>query len=166
MSIAPFETFPAADRHVILTVGTKQWSRFCQAVGRPDLSDHPRFATYALRGEHVEELREILVPITWLRPVGTWVSEMEAIGVPCGPVNTVDQVVRDPQIKAREMLVEILDAEAGPVTVAGLPIKLSATPGALQGRAPRLGEHTEEVLAGWLHLSADEVAHLRKGGVV
>jgi CoA:oxalate CoA-transferase len=165
-SIAPFEAFPAADGHVILAVGTKQWSRFCQAVGRPDLTDHPRFATNALRAEHVEELREILVPITRQKPVATWVSEMEAIGVPCGPVNTVDQVVRDPQIKAREMLVEILDAEAGPVTVAGLPIKLSATPGSLQGRAPRLGEHTEEVLAGWLHLSADEVAHLRKDGVV
>lgn len=165
-SIAPFEAFPAADGHVILAVGTKQWERFCEAIGRADLVHHPRFATNALRAEHVEELREILVPITRQKRVATWVSEMEAIGVPCGPVNTLDQVVRDPQIKAREMLVEILDPEAGPITMAGLPIKLSATPGTVQGRAPRLGEHTDDVLAEWLHLPGDEVARLQQEGVV
>lgn len=165
-SIAPFEAFPTSDGHVILAVGTKQWERFCHAVGRPDLAQHPRFATNALRAEHVDALREILVPITREKSVATWITEMEAIGVPCGPVNTVDKVVRDPQVKAREMLVEVMDPDAGPICVAGVPIKLSRTPGHVRGRAPRLGEHTEAVLAEWLHLAPDAVARLREEGVV
>jgi len=165
-SIAPFEAFPAADGHVILAVGTKQWERFCHAVGRADLAAHPHFATNALRAEHVEELREILAPITGRKSVATWVSEMEAIGVPCGPVNTVDRVVQDPQVKAREMLVEVQDAAVGPIPVAGLPIKLSVTPGKVGGRAPCLGEHTEAVLAEWLSLPADAIARLRADGVI
>jgi CoA:oxalate CoA-transferase len=165
-SIAPFEAFPATDGHVILAVGTKQWERFCHAVGRPDLAAHPHFATNALRAEHVDELREILAPITQRKPVAAWVREMEAIGVPCGPVNTVDRVVQDPQVKAREMLVEVQDAAVGPIPVAGLPIKLSMTPGKVGGRAPGLGEHTETVLAEWLSLPADAVARLRADGVI
>ena len=91
---------------------------------------------------------------------------MEAIGVPCGPVNTVDRVVQDPQVKAREMLVELQDAEAGPIPVAGLPIKLSATPGKGAARAPRLGEHTEAVLAEWLNLPPEAMARLQADGVI
>jgi CoA:oxalate CoA-transferase len=165
-SIAPFEAFPAADGHVILAVGTKQWEPFCRAVGRPDLVAHGHFATNALRAEHVDELKEILAPITRRRSVAAWVSEMEAIGVPCGPVNTVDRVVRDPQVKAREMLVEVQDAEAGPITVAGLPVKLSATPGKVAARAPHLGEHTEAVLAEWLSLPPDAITRLRADGII
>lgn len=165
-SIAPFEAFPAADGQVILAVGTKQWARFCQAINRPDLIEHPLFSTNALRADHVDELREILAPITRQKPVAVWIQEMEAIGVPCGPVNTVEQTVKDPHVQAREMILKTLDPEAGPVSMAGLPIKLSATPGAIQGPAPRLGEHTETVLAEWLHLQPSAVARLREEGVV
>ncbi len=165
-SIAPFEAFQAADGHVILAVGTKIWPRFCQAIGRPDLIQHPHFSTNALRAEHVEELYAILAPILRQKRVETWVKEMEAIGVPCGPVNTVDKVVQDPQVQAREMVVAVEDPEAGRISMAGVPIKLSATPGRVQGRAPRLGEHTEEILAGWLHLAPETVARLRAEGVV
>ncbi len=165
-SIAPFEAFPAADGQVILAVGTKQWARFCEAIQRPDLIDHPHFATNALRAEHVDELREILAAITRQKPVASWIEEMEAVGIPCGPVNTVDRVIRDPQVLARQMLVEVADPALGSLSMAGVPIKLSATPGAIQGPAPRLGEHTEAVLAGWLKLSPEEVAGLRAEGVV
>jgi CoA:oxalate CoA-transferase len=165
-SIAPFEAFPAADGHVILAVGTNIWPRFCEAIGRSDLIEHPHFATNALRADHVEELREILVPITRQKPVEVWIKQMEAIGVPCGPVNTVDKVVQDPQVQARDMVVTVPDPEAGAVSMAGVPIKLSATPGGVQGPAPRLGEHTEAVLAEWLHMPPDEVARLRQEGVI
>ena len=165
-SIAPFEAFPASDGQVILAVGTKQWARFCQAIGRPDLIEHPHFATNALRAEHVDELRETLAPVTRQKPVAVWIQEMEAEGIPCGPVNTVDRVVNDPHVQAREMLVNQLDPEAGPVCMAGFPIKMSATPGGIQGPAPRLGEHTDAVLAEWLHLQPSAVARLREEGVV
>ena len=165
-SIAPFEAFPAKDGHVIMAVGTKIWERFCQAIERPDLVNHPHFATNALRAEHVNELYEILAPIMRQKTVETWIQEMEPIGVPCGRVNTVDKVVKDPQVQAREMIVSVEDPDAGTISMAGVPIKLSATPGKVQGRAPRLGEHTETVLAEWLGLSADAVAQLRQAGVV
>ena len=165
-SIAPFQAFPAADGQLILAAGPNHWERFCQVIGRPDLIAHPRFATNALRAEHVEELGEVLSAITCQKPVAVWMQEMLTAGIPCGPVNTVDKVVKDPQVLAREMLVDIQDPKAGPVTVAGFPIKLSATPGRAQGPAPGLGEHTEAVLAEWLHVSADAVARLREEGVV
>ena len=165
-SIAPFEAFPAADGQVILAVGTKQWARFCQAINRPDLIEHPDFRTNALRADHVDALREILAPIFQQKTVAVWIQEMETIGIPCGPVNTVDKTVKDPHVLAREMIVNAVDPEAGPVSMAGLPIKLSATPGAIQGPAPRLGEHTESVLAEWLHLQPVAVARLQEEGVV
>ncbi|HYL82547.1 MAG TPA: CaiB/BaiF CoA-transferase family protein [Candidatus Acidoferrum sp.] len=165
-SIAPFEAFPAADGQVILAVGTKQWARFCQAIGRPDLIQHPDFSTNALRADHVDALRDILAPIFQQKSVAVWIQEMETIGIPCGPVNTVDKTVKDPHVLAREMIVSAVDPEAGPVSMAGLPIKLSATPCAIQGPAPRLGEHTESVLAEWLHLQPGAVARLREEGVV
>jgi CoA:oxalate CoA-transferase len=165
-SIAPFEAFEAADGHVILAVGTNIWARFCEAIARPDLIEHPRFATNALRAEHVEELHEILAPIVRQKRVETWVKEMEAIGVPCGPVNSVDKVVHDPHVKAREMVVQVPDPVAGAVSMAGVPIKLSATPGKVQGAAPRLGEHTDEILGEWLHMAPEAVARLRGEGVV
>jgi crotonobetainyl-CoA:carnitine CoA-transferase CaiB-like acyl-CoA transferase len=78
----------------------------------------------------------------------------------------VDKVVMDPHVQAREMIVSVEDPEAGTVKMAGVPIKLSGTPGKVQGRAPRLGEHSEEILAEWLGLTADAVARLRREGVV
>ena len=165
-SIAPFEAFPASDGTVILAVGQKQWERFCQALGLSELVADPRFVDNAKRSEHVEELVKILSAVTRTKPVDTWVREMDAIGIPCGPVNSVDRVVRDPHVLAREMLVEVKDPQAGPVTVAGFPIKLSLTPGSLQGPAPRLGEHTEAVLADWLRLTPEAVARLRQEGAV
>jgi CoA:oxalate CoA-transferase len=165
-SIAPFQAFPASDGQVIIAAGPNHWERFCQVLGRPDLVAHPRFATNALRAENVVEMSAIMSDVTRGKPVATWMQEMLAAGIPCGPVNTVDKVVKDPQVLAREMLVDVQDPKAGPVTVAGFPIKLSATPGKAQGPAPGLGQHTEAVLADWLHISADAVARLREEGVV
>lgn len=165
-SIAPFEIFPAADGDIVLAVGTRQWARFCEHLGRPDLAADPRFATNAQRAEHVEALRAILVEITRRKPVAAWLADMEAIGVPCGPVNRVDQVLADPQVQARGMVVEVEHRPGGKVRMAGTPMKLSATPAAVRGPAPNLGEHTEATLAGWLGLDGGTIAGLRAGGVI
>ena len=165
-SIAPFQAFSAADGQVIIAAGPNHWDRFCQIIGRPDLVAHPQFATNALRAEHVEELGRILGAIIQQKTVAEWMRIMLDAGIPCGPVNTVDKVIQDPQIRAREMLVDIQDPTAGPITVAGFPIKLSATPGAARGPAPGLGEHTEVVLEQWLGLEPAAVARLREEGVV
>jgi crotonobetainyl-CoA:carnitine CoA-transferase CaiB-like acyl-CoA transferase len=92
--------------------------------------------------------------------------EMPAGGIPCGPVSTVDQAVRDLRAPAREMLVEIRDPKAGPVALAGFPIRLSATPERAQGPAPGLGERADSVPADRLHTSADSAVRLREEGVI
>jgi crotonobetainyl-CoA:carnitine CoA-transferase CaiB-like acyl-CoA transferase len=100
-----------------------------------------------------------------LRPSAQWVREFEAAGVPVGPVNRIGDMLADPQVAAREMVVEVQHSRAGTVKALGLPIKFSATPGAITRGAPVLGEHTGEILAG-LGYSAAEVEALVKEGAV
>jgi CoA:oxalate CoA-transferase len=165
-SIAPFEAFPAKDGYVIFAVGTAHWDAFCRALGRTDLAGEERFATNALRAEHVDELREIIAAVTPEKTVAEWVAEMEAAQVPCGPINTTREVAAHPQVAARQMLVDVEHEGIGAVRMAGCPVKLSETPGEAQGPAPALGEHSEAVLAEWLGMSLEEVEELRLSGVV
>jgi len=165
-SIAPFEAFEAKDGYIVLGVGTNHWERFCKMLGREDLLHDPRFATNALRAEHYTVLKPILAEILQTRTVAEWLRDMEKAGIPCGPINAVDQVVGDPQVKAREMIVEVEHQTGGKVRMAGIPIKLSSTPGGIQGSAPLLGEHTEKVLTQLLGYSSEEVGQLRQEGIV
>jgi CoA:oxalate CoA-transferase len=95
-----------------------------------------------------------------------WVEELAKIGVPCGPVNTIDKVVEDPQIRAREMIVDLSTQFAGKVQIPGIPVKLSQTPGQVDEPAPMLGQHTEEVLANLLGIPKTEIHNLQKLGII
>ena len=165
-SIAPFEAYPTRDGHVIFAVGTAHWEAFCRALGRAEMAKEERFATNALRAEHVEELRELIAEVTPGKTAADWIRVMEAAGVPCGPILSVDEVAAHPQVEARRMLVEVEHEGIGAVRMAGCPVKLSATPGGVQGPAPALGAHSEAVLAEWLGTSAEDVEALRAQGVV
>ena len=99
------------------------------------------------------------------RPASAWLEALLAAGVPCGPIYTVDEIVEDPQVRAREMLVELDHPSAGRITVPGLPVKCSGTPGSIRRPPPRLGEHTEEVLSE-VGISAGEILRLRSQGVI
>jgi CoA:oxalate CoA-transferase len=147
-------------------VGTKHWTRFCDSVGLPGLAENPRFETNALRTEHYKELRPILAEVIKTKRVEEWIGEMEEIGIPCGPINTVDRVVADPQVQAREMIAEVEHAGVGKVKMAACPVKLSETPSGIQGPAPTLGQHTEEVLIRLLGYSTEQVETFRQEGVV
>jgi CoA:oxalate CoA-transferase len=164
--ITPFEAFEAKDGFVVLGVGTKHWPRFCRALGLPALDQDRRFATGALRIEHYDSLRPIVADIIKTKSVAEWIRAMEEIGIPCGPVNTVDRVVADPQVQARDMIVEVDHEGVGRVSMAGCPVKLSSTPAGIQGPAPHLGEHAGEILTGLLGRSPEEVARLKADGVV
>lgn len=164
--ITPFEVFQAKDGPVVLGVGTKHWQRFCDAVGLPNLAEDSRFATNAMRTEHYEILRPILAEVIKSKTVTEWIRELEEVGIPCGPINTVDRVVADPQVQARQMIVEVEHEGVGRVRMAGCPVKLSATPAAIQGPAPKLGEHTEQILTQFLGYSMEQVNTLRQEGVV
>ena len=166
-AITPFEVFESADGYVVIAIGNNElWRKFCEHVGQPELIDDERFNTNALRTENHEALFPILAEIMCQRTTDEWVEALEAIGVPCGPVNTVDKVANDPQVLARDMIAEVEHDTTGTVQVPGIPIKLSATPGQIDAPAPNLGEHTSEVLTGLLGLGVEEVNQLKQEGIV
>ena len=166
-AITPFEVFESADGYVVIAIGNNElWRKFCEHVGQPELINDERFHTNALRTENHEALFPILAEIMRRRTTDEWVETLEAIGVPCGPVNTVDKVANDPQVLARDMIAEVEHDTTGTVQIPGLPIKLSETPGQIDAPAPNLGEHTSEVLTGLLGLETEEVNQLKQDGTV
>lgn len=165
-SIAPFEAFEAKDGYVIFAVGTPHWERFCRIIGREDLLQDPRFATNALRAENHAALQPVIADAAKTRTVRDWIEVMEKAGVPCGPINRIDQVVADPQVQARGMIAAIHDPEVGVTRLPGSPIKLSRTPGCVDRPAPRLGEHTADVLKEWLGLEAQTIDALKQEQII
>jgi CoA:oxalate CoA-transferase len=166
-AITPFEVFESADGYVVIAIGNNElWRKFCEHVNHPELIDNERFHTNALRTENHESLFPILAEIMCRRTTDAWVEALEEVGVPCGPVNTIDKVVNDPQVLARDMIAEVEHEVTGTVQIPGIPIKLSETPGQIDAPAPNLGEHTSEVLTGLLGLEAEEVNQLKQDEVL
>ncbi|MHA1153107.1 MAG: CaiB/BaiF CoA transferase family protein [Alphaproteobacteria bacterium] len=168
-NVVPYDVLPAADGTFILAVGNDaQFARFCDFAGAPGLAEDPRFATNANRVRNRTALYEVLPGLTAKKPAQEWLDGLIERGVPCGPVNTLDQVFADPQVRHREMRVTLPypGAEGGEIDLIGNPIKYSKTPVAYDRPPPRLGEHTEEVLEELLDLSPAEVAALRDAGAI
>jgi len=137
-TIVPYRGFPTKDREIVIAVASqKLWRTFCDLLDRPDLADHPDYATNALRVKHRTALEPLIADILRTRTCAEWEPLFAAHGIPCSPIRTFDEVAADPQSAAREMF---LDAGGFPVT--GVPVKLSSTPGQTRGRAPKLGENT------------------------
>ena len=145
---APYQALRTRDGYITVGGNTQRlYARLCEAIGRPELIDDPRFTDnpqrMANRPQLVVELERALTE----RDTGDWVDTLLAAGVPAGPLHDVQQVVNDPHTKAREMVVEMEHPEAGTVYGLGIPVKLSATPGSVRRPAPLLGQHTEEILS-------------------
>lgn len=147
-SIVPFAAFRTGDGHVVIAAGNDQlFRRMCGALQRPDMAEDPRYATNAKRAEHVVALGMEIEEVLQMQPTAHWLGVLEAAGVPCGAINDVSQVVADPQIAARNMLVTLEGFEDSPVRVAGNPIKMSAfADPSHRGAVPRLDEHREKLL--------------------
>jgi CoA:oxalate CoA-transferase len=166
-SITPFEAFRAKDGYVIIAIGNdKLWEKFCNLISRPELVSDERFVTNGKRTENQKALKAILDTVFPQRTVEEWLQDIDDAGIPCGPINAVDSIIADPQIKAREMIVETEHPIAGVIKMAGVPIKLSATPGAVEKAAPLLGQHTEEILCELLGMSAQQIEALRSEKVL
>ncbi|MCH7577981.1 MAG: CoA transferase [Chloroflexi bacterium] len=165
----PFQAFPTKDGWIVLALSwgvPNQWELLCATIGRPDLIDDPRFDSPALRTEHHAELEPVLNEALRQRTTEEWLREFDAIGLPCGPLNDIPHAAEHPQVKAREMLVEVEHPAGFSLKVPNTPVRLSRTPGAIQGPPPAIGEHTDEVLTSLLGLSAEEIAALRAAEVV
>lgn len=152
-SITPFSSFTAKDGYIIVGAGNDRlWERLCDILGRSDLVRDKRFDTNSNRTTNVKELMVILNEIFKDKTIVEWLSVLENAGLPCAPINTIDRIVNDPHIKAREMIVEVEHPVAGKLKMPGVPVKMSLTPGSVDFPAPLLGQHTNEVikeLLGW-----------------
>jgi len=149
-SIAPFDAFPTGDSHIIIAAGDNgSFRRLCTTLGSAALLDDPRFADNQRRLEHQAELKEALSAALAADSADNWLRRLRAAGLPCGPINTFAEIVADPQIAARNMLVEVDDPRAGRVRLFGCPIKMSAFPDPhLRPTAPELDGDRDRILAG------------------
>ena len=147
-SIAPFQAFATRDGHVVVAAGNDAlFAKLCAALERPGLASDPRFASNELRTRHVDALAAELGRAFAERASAEWLARLEAAGVPCGPLNDVAAVLADPQVRARNMVVEVLDPEAGRVALAGNPVKLRGVPDPpTRAPAPRLDEHRDAIV--------------------
>ena len=144
---SPYQCFQTADGYI--TVGASQQRFFadlCALTGLPELVSDARFVSNAERVKHNDALVTLLAAKIVMQPSSHWLSALEERGIPAGPVLHYDEVYTDPQILARDMVVETVHPVTGPFRTMGVPVKLSATPGSVRRAAPRLGEHTDEVL--------------------
>ena len=161
-NVVPYQVFEVADGHLILAVGNdRQFAKFCEVAGRPDLAQDPRFTRNADRVRNRATLVPLLAIEMKRRARREWLEALEAAKVPCGPINDLAEVFADPQVRAREMTVEIPHPLAGHVRLVGSPMKFSATPVRYRRAPPLLGADTDEVLREF-GITADEVAELRK----
>jgi len=166
-NIVPYQTFQAANGWIIVAVGNDgQFRRFVEAGGIPELADDPRFATNPQRVANRDVLVPILAEMVKRFGKGEWIDKLEAAGVPCGPINSLDEVFDNEQVQARGLRVDLPHPSAGTVKLVGSPVKMSATPPKAASHPPLLGEHTGAVLRDVLNLSADQVDSLRRRGVI
>ncbi|MGN6701828.1 MAG: CaiB/BaiF CoA transferase family protein [Burkholderiaceae bacterium] len=165
-NIVPYQTFATADGHIIVAVGNDgQYRKFVEAGGRPELADDPRFATNPARVRHRDVVVPLLADMMHTKTKTEWIALLEAAGVPCGPINTLDEVFADPQVRARGMQFPLPHPTAGAVPMVASPMKLSATPPVRDLPPPLLGEHTDAVLAS-LGYDAVRIAALRDKGII
>jgi crotonobetainyl-CoA:carnitine CoA-transferase CaiB-like acyl-CoA transferase len=166
-TIVPYQSFQTADGYLVVGVASELiWKRFCRAIERPELADDARFAKNADRVENRAALIALLRDMFRRRDNATWLRLLNQAEVPCAPIQTIDQVFAAPQVRHRQMLVEVEHPTVGTLRLAGIPVKFSVTPAAVRLPPPLLGQHTEEVLSSWLGINEQEIAELKRQKVV
>jgi len=166
-NIVPYQPFKASDGEVIVACGNDNlFRKFCEAAGRPELAQDPRFASNGKRVENRAEMTRVIQEFFGKRSTAEWLERLEAAGVPNGPINNLAQVFEEPQVKARGVKIELEHKAAGKLPLVASPMRFSGTPLEYSLAPPLLGEHTDEVLKGLLGKSEPEIASLRAGGIL
>jgi crotonobetainyl-CoA:carnitine CoA-transferase CaiB-like acyl-CoA transferase len=163
----PTGVFPTSDGHInIAASGDNLWKRCAKALGAPELADHPEHVTAGLRTKNRKAVNDRISEITKTKPSAYWLEAMNKAGVPCGPINTIDQTFAEPQVKHLGIARAIKHPKLGDIRVVGQPINLSDAPQPKELKpTPELGEHNDEVLAG-LGYDSKAIAALKTGGVI
>jgi crotonobetainyl-CoA:carnitine CoA-transferase CaiB-like acyl-CoA transferase len=165
-SVAPYGAFATRDGFlVVAVVSNPLWERFCGVLGREELVNDPRFLTNPDRCANSADLQQELESTLAGDDAAVWAEKMDAVGVPCSPVNSLDTVLSLPQVLHREMVVPVDHPTVPELRLPGIPIKLSETHGTVRLPPPLLGQHTDEIL-GEIGLNVDDVAQLRNAGVI
>ena len=166
-NVIPYQVFACSDGHIIVAVGNdSQFRKFCEALGVSDLGSDERFATNSNRIRHRTALIPLLEPLVKLRTRDEWVNALEAAGVPCGPINNIDQVFENPQVKARGIKVDIPHPLAGSVPQVASPMRFSETPIEYHAAPPTLGQHNDYVLRELLGMETNEIDLLQRKNIL
>lgn len=167
-TISPFQAFKAKDVYLVIAVGNDSlWDKFCCAIERTDLIKDPRFETNGLRTKNIAELAVIIEKILGTKDAASWYEVFEKAQIPYSPINTIDKVVTNQQVLARNMIVEVEDKLAGTVKIAGNPIKMTSIPErSYRDPAPEIGEHNDLILGDLLGYSPVEIERLKTEGVI
>ena len=165
-NLVPYQVFECADGHVIIAAGNDaQYTRFCAAGGEPQLATDPRFAANPQRVRNREALIPLLATMVKKRTKQAWMEGLEAVGVPCGPINTIADAFADPHVRARGLRIDLPHPAAGSIPMVANPIKYSGTPLEYNAPPPMLGEHSDAVLRS-LNYGEAEIAQLRAAGIL
>lgn len=166
-NIVPYQDFPSADGNFILAVGNDgQFRKFCEVAGIAGLADDPRYATNKARVANRAELIPQLRQATVFKTTAQWIALLEAAGVPCGPINDLQQVFADSQVQSRGLSFDLPNALGGRTPQVASPLRLSDTPVAYHSAPPLLGQHTDALLQRVLGMSEGQIAALREAGVI
>jgi formyl-CoA transferase len=164
--IVPYQDFEASDGFINIAAGNDNlWKKFCAVTALSDIADNPKFATNPKRVENRDEVVAIVSKKIKTKTMQEWLDILNDAGVPCGPIYTVDQIFKDPQVLAREMLVEVDHPKCGKIQVTGSPIKLSETPAEITTHPPMLGEHNSSILQEF-GFSEEDITKLKEDKVI
>ena len=165
--VVPYQTFPTSDGWMIVAVGNdSQFRHFVKVGGEEHLADNPRFSENPLRVQHRTELVPLLEAMTRKKTKAQWISLLDEIGVPCGPINNMKEVFANEQVQARKLAISVPHDTAGTMKLVASPIRMSATPTEIRMAPPTLGQHTNEILREYLKLDSSAIEALHKQGVV
>ena len=166
-TIVPYQGFETKDKYIIVAVGNDQiWVRFCKILNRPELAEDPRFKTNPLRVKNRDECIAILNDLLKTRLRDEWLQLLNANSIPCAPINSMDEVFKDPQVLHRNMLVEVEHPTAGKIKMVGIPVKYSDSDVGVRMPPPILGEHTHEILSDVLGYDSKRIENLKSEGVI
>ena len=162
-SLVPYQAFKTKDIQIVIVAHQDHhFKRLCQALGKPEWAEDPRFATRPKRLENKSILIPLMESHLMTRPGDEWLEAIHKAGVPAGPINTLDRVLSDPQVLSRDMVVEADGPGKEKIKIIGNPLKMEKTPVQTFTRPPRLGEHTREILTNLLGYSREKIEYLKQ----